>query len=122
MKPMLKAPGGKRLKLKHDNLLSSFACNLNLRRYPTGAGSGAVIQGAQYSEATRMRRAAEVDRYYKTLYADIERESSAGRAVQGSMFWTWHHIDLKAVAVGTHRGIPPPPRFKPSLVGFSDTL
>jgi len=33
MKPMLKAPGTKRLKLKYDILLSSFAFNFNLRRY-----------------------------------------------------------------------------------------
>ena len=31
----------------------------------TGAGSGAVIQGATYSVATRARRAEEVERYYK---------------------------------------------------------
>jgi hypothetical protein len=36
-----------------------------------------------------MRRAKEVEGYYKALYADIERESGAGRALQGSMFWTW---------------------------------
>ena len=29
------APGTKRLKLKYDELLSSFACNFNLRRYIT---------------------------------------------------------------------------------------
>ena len=33
MKPMLKAPGTKRLKLTYDELLSSFAFNFNLRRY-----------------------------------------------------------------------------------------
>jgi hypothetical protein len=32
-KPTLKAPGTKRLKLRHDHLLSSFAFNSNLRRY-----------------------------------------------------------------------------------------
>jgi hypothetical protein len=42
IKPVLKAPGTKRLKLKYDVLLSSFAFNFNLRRYvmvhaPTGA-------------------------------------------------------------------------------------
>ena len=38
MKSKLKAPGTpgtKRLKLKHDNLLSSFAFKFNLRRYIT---------------------------------------------------------------------------------------
>ena len=33
IKPTLKAPGSKRLKLKYDELLSSFAFNFNLRRY-----------------------------------------------------------------------------------------
>ena len=33
MKPMSKAPGTERLKLKYDKLLSSFAFNFNLRRY-----------------------------------------------------------------------------------------
>jgi len=33
IKPMLKAPGTKRLKLTHYELLSSFAFRINLRRY-----------------------------------------------------------------------------------------
>jgi len=33
IKPMLKAPGMERLKLKYDVMLSSFAFNSNLRRY-----------------------------------------------------------------------------------------
>jgi hypothetical protein len=33
MKPMLKAPGTKRLKLKHDSLLSNFALNYDMRCY-----------------------------------------------------------------------------------------
>ena len=37
IKPTLKAPGTKRLKLKYDKLLSSFAFNFNLRRYYTCA-------------------------------------------------------------------------------------
>ena len=36
MKPMLKASGTKRLKLKYDHLFSSFAFNFNLRRYHVG--------------------------------------------------------------------------------------
>jgi hypothetical protein len=35
MKPRLKAPGTKRLKLKNVKLLSSFAFNFKLRRYMT---------------------------------------------------------------------------------------
>jgi hypothetical protein len=33
MKPTFKAPGSKRLKLKYDQLLSSFAFKIKLRRY-----------------------------------------------------------------------------------------
>jgi len=33
IKPMLKAPGSKRLKLEYDELLSNFGFNINLRRY-----------------------------------------------------------------------------------------
>ena len=33
IKPTLKAPGTKRLRLKCDKLLSHFAFNFNLRRY-----------------------------------------------------------------------------------------
>jgi hypothetical protein len=36
MKPKLKAPGTKRLKLKYDNLLSSIAFKFNLRHYIKG--------------------------------------------------------------------------------------
>ena len=36
MQPMLKAPGSKRLKLEHHNLLSNFAFKMNLRRYIKG--------------------------------------------------------------------------------------
>ena len=36
MKPMLKAPGAKRLKLKYDEPPSNFAFNFNLRRYSLG--------------------------------------------------------------------------------------
>jgi len=37
MKPVLKAPGTKRLKLNHDEPLLNFAFNFNLRRYSQGA-------------------------------------------------------------------------------------
>jgi hypothetical protein len=38
IKSKFKAPGTKRLKLKYDERLSSFAFNFNLRRYSTGLG------------------------------------------------------------------------------------
>jgi len=37
IKPTLRAPGTKRLKLQYDGPLSSFAFKFNLRRYTTGA-------------------------------------------------------------------------------------
>jgi len=40
MKPTLKAPGTKRLKLKYDVPLSNFAFKFNLRRYSKAAESG----------------------------------------------------------------------------------
>jgi hypothetical protein len=33
LQPTLKAPGSERLKLEHEELLSNFAFNCNLRRY-----------------------------------------------------------------------------------------
>ena len=39
MKPMLKAPGTKRLKLKYDEPPSNFAFKFNLRRYSMVDGS-----------------------------------------------------------------------------------
>ena len=40
MKPVVKAPGTKRLKLQCDGSLSNFAFNFNLRRYTTVAYHG----------------------------------------------------------------------------------
>ena len=40
IKPKLKAPGAKRLKLNSDQVLSSFACKFNLRRYIKGSSGG----------------------------------------------------------------------------------
>ena len=37
IKPTLKPPGTKRFKLNYDVLLSNFAFNFNLRRYPEAA-------------------------------------------------------------------------------------
>ena len=46
MKPVLKAPGCKYLKLKHDKRLSSFGFKFNLRRYTMGIISGMLIQNS----------------------------------------------------------------------------
>jgi hypothetical protein len=41
MKPVLKAPGAKLLKLRYDELLSNFSFNFNVRRYTKVAVLGA---------------------------------------------------------------------------------
>jgi hypothetical protein len=40
IKPTLKAPGAKHLKLKHDEPLTTLAFNFNLRRYTMGPAAG----------------------------------------------------------------------------------
>jgi hypothetical protein len=52
MKPILKAPRAKRLKLRFDKLLSSFAFNFNLRRYIT---VGQVLNEALGDKVGRCR-------------------------------------------------------------------
>jgi hypothetical protein len=44
MKPTLKAPRAKRLKLKYDEPLSDFAFNFNLRCYTTAEARGVADQ------------------------------------------------------------------------------
>ena len=46
VKPTLKAPGTKRLKLKYDEPLSNFAFKFNVRRYAeVGLGVGLRVSG-----------------------------------------------------------------------------
>jgi hypothetical protein len=56
IKPSLKAPATKPLKLKCDQLLSSFAFNFNLRRYNTNTLSTIATTGVsgwgKYCDAT----------------------------------------------------------------------
>ena len=51
IKPALKAPGSERLKLKCDDMLSSFAFKFNLRRCNVGAAelprAGGGVHGCQ---------------------------------------------------------------------------
>jgi len=47
MKPKLKAPGTKRLNLKYDELLSSFAFNCNLLRYTKGSATSSERIGRE---------------------------------------------------------------------------
>ena len=46
IKPTLKAPGTKRLKLKYDEPLSNFGFNYNLRRYTMGEDVQVVMLGS----------------------------------------------------------------------------
>jgi len=50
IKPMLKSPGIKRLKLKYDELLSSFAFKFNLRRYAVAHGMHFFVTGGMNGE------------------------------------------------------------------------
>ena len=43
MKPTFKAPGSKRLKLNHEERLSSLAFNFNLRHYSEGGEAAAEL-------------------------------------------------------------------------------
>ena len=45
IKPTLKLPGSQHLNLKHENLLSNFAFNINLRRYSPVAVTAAEAAG-----------------------------------------------------------------------------
>jgi hypothetical protein len=51
MKPVLKATGAKRLKLKYDEPLSNYASNFNLRRYVA-----ATVDWRRRSDSTHTRR------------------------------------------------------------------
>ena len=53
IKPTLKAPGNKRLKLQHDRLLSSFAFNFNSRRSIEGVGWEPALVFAGLGNAAR---------------------------------------------------------------------
>jgi hypothetical protein len=50
MKPTLKAPGTKRLKLRYDHLLSIFAFNFNVRRYTTACREDAAAANAERAQ------------------------------------------------------------------------
>ena len=83
----------------------------------TGAGVSAVLEtrgggggggggddddddARRAAAARRDARADAVAAYYRRVYAQIERANADGRALAGSMFWTWHHGDLAPLAAG----------------------
>jgi hypothetical protein len=51
LKPILKAPKTKRLKLKYDEPPSEFAFNFNLRRYTMGPAAYLARGGAVLNDA-----------------------------------------------------------------------
>ena len=56
IKPTLKAPGTKRLKLKYDKMLSNIAFKFNLRRYTKGARAVRVEAAEACSECVQWLR------------------------------------------------------------------
>jgi len=61
IKPMLKPPGTKRLKLNHNKVLSNFAFKFNLRRYTRGRWCGASA-GARRQGLTLVHFSAQLER------------------------------------------------------------
>jgi len=62
VKTVLKAPGTKRLKLQHGDVLSSFAFNSNLRRYIEGRRLHQAVSSVQ-------QRWVEVGAYTRPLFS-----------------------------------------------------
>ena len=54
IKPMLKAPGNRRLKLKHDVPLLNFAFNFKLRRYIMALNYASTINGFTHMNLTKL--------------------------------------------------------------------
>ena len=58
MKPKLKPPGTKRLRLKHDGLPSNCAFELNLRRYTEGQSKyRMMLQESEHDEKDKKLQA-----------------------------------------------------------------
>ena len=58
---------------------------------------------AEREDASRFNASSSssvVASYYRDVFALVERADDADRALRGSMFWTWHHDDLKPLARG----------------------
>jgi len=69
IKPLLKAPGTKRLKLKHGEQLSNFAFKFNLRRYSPVQQQRAAESAVALALLTGPGRAVQVDPIKPTLKA-----------------------------------------------------
>ena len=79
IKPTLKAPGTKRLKLKYDELLSNVAFKFNLRRY---------IEELAAKAHDRAAESATMDADIKKLAKVRPHSSNARRAAPSTTFVT----------------------------------
>ena len=64
---------------------------------PFGGGSFDETETATNASSSSDETVAS---YYRDVYALVEKADDADRALRGSMFWTWHHDDLKPLARG----------------------
>ena len=62
-------------------------------------GAGGFFGDARNAENASLSSSV-VASYYRDVHALVERADAADRALRGSMFWTWHHDDLKPLARG----------------------
>jgi hypothetical protein len=72
LKPKLKPPGAKRLNLKCDILLSTFAFKVNLRRYSTGIVSCVGKETIPFK--TKMQLAGKVEEYMNLIIDKMRSE------------------------------------------------
>jgi len=80
MKPKLKAPGTKRLKLKCDILLSTSAFKFNLRRYPKSPAAAVFrVLVAEDSRANQMA----ISRLLRAQGVDVTVVDDGSAAVVG---------------------------------------
>ena len=78
---------------------------LGFRPFERLGGFFGATRDAENAESAESAESAEnassvVASYYRDVHALVERADDADRALRGSMFWTWHHDDLKPLARG----------------------
>ena len=82
MKPVLKAPGTKRLTLKCDKLLLNVAFKFNLRRYISEAASAACVAATAADDAHAAAAAAALKWREAVVYKIAEARTAAVLAVK----------------------------------------
>ena len=93
VKPKLKAPGTKRLKLYYDKLPSSFAFNFNLRRYTSAARCSAAGSGLNGAVAGNWMR------FYIEARDEFDNVITTGRGLHSSTF----RLDLSRFCLRNHQ-------------------